>query len=502
MQIKNAGYSSLIRSGLLLIRNYKIQHLIVRPIFFLGMGVWLLLASSPAWSGDIASQGRPSAEGEHADSKSISPQCLYPGFFFQVKDSVFFTDGEYSHHRHLWRIDNSTHTASPVGHLHPWRPDEGHLFFSSCNDLLFFAAADNGLGVELWRSDGTEKGTFMLKDINPGRDSSDPLQFIPWNDHLYFFAKDGSNRYCLWSTDGTSRNTIKVAEDRTGKQSWHPFCAAKTKDSIYFSLFNMLWLTDGSSQGTRMIMKMASDRPETQLMRLTALENSILFATKSSKGRELWQSDGTAKGTKLLKDIWEGPKSSDPQGLTQFGGQIVFSADDGIHGEELWISDGTTDGTSMMRDLLEGPIGSHPGRFIAQGKWLYFSSIKPLNNYGDMERILWRSDGTAQGTTRIHEFEVSSHDSAYFDMWGIPGGLYFTARERNNRSTLYFARDNGPMTPCLQDLCIGPDCTFLAGTMDEGLVFSYHKYELSSESYLGFTDNPGACKGLIQVQHR
>ena len=49
-------------------------------------------------------------------------------------------------------------------------------------------------------------------------------------------------------------------------------------------------------------------------------------------GRELWMSDGTAVGTVMVKDIWRGPRYSNPGALTDVGGTLYFQADDGAHG--------------------------------------------------------------------------------------------------------------------------------------------------------------------------
>ena len=74
---------------------------------------------------------------------------------------------------------------------------------------------------------------------------------------------------------------------------------------------------------------------------------------------ELWKSDGTTAGTVLVKDINPGltagypnvPASSEPYGLTALDGQLLFTANDGIHGDELWKSDGTAAGTVLVKDI-------------------------------------------------------------------------------------------------------------------------------------------------------
>src|SRR5262249_13602088 len=76
---------------------------------------------------------------------------------------------------------------------------------------------------------------------------------------------------------------------------------------------------------------------------------------------QLWRSDGTAAGTQLVKDIRPGIAGSAITGITNVGGTLFFSANDGTHGTELWKSDGTALGTSIVKDILPGPQGSDPG---------------------------------------------------------------------------------------------------------------------------------------------
>ena len=57
----------------------------------------------------------------------------------------------------------------------------------------------------------------------------------------------------------------------------------------------------------------------------------------------------------LVKDINPGSASFRlPASLTNVGGTLFFSADDGTHGSELWKSDGTAAGTVLVKDINPG----------------------------------------------------------------------------------------------------------------------------------------------------
>jgi ELWxxDGT repeat protein len=139
---------------------------------------------------------------------------------------------------------------------------------------------------------------------------------------------------------------------------------------------------------------------------LTAVGRAIYFGADDGRhGYELWRSNGTARGTRMVKDIRQGPLSSQVFSLTNVAGTLYFTADDGIHGAELWRSDGTAAGTRLVKDINPGPVGSAGFWLTPVGSGLF------LFAFDGTRRGLWHSDGTDAGTVLIKEL-VNAQDLA------------------------------------------------------------------------------------------
>jgi ELWxxDGT repeat protein len=126
-----------------------------------------------------------------------------------------------------------------------------------------------------------------------------------------------------------------------------------------------------------------------------------------------------------VKDILPGTSGSLPQNLTNVGGVLYFSADNGLIGEELWRSDGTEAGTTLVKNVLDGTfghIGSAPKNFTNVGGMLYFSASETNSGIE-----LWKSDGTTAGTVRVRDIFPGQTPSNPSSLTNVLGTLYFGA---------------------------------------------------------------------------
>lgn len=85
---------------------------------------------------------------------------------------------------------------------------------------------------------------------------------------------------------------------------------------------------------------------------LAASPRGVVFAASTdSSGVELWMTDGSTQGTRLVADLAANEGSSMPSGMTPYLDMFVFSANDGS-GNRIWQTDGTAAGTTLANGVV------------------------------------------------------------------------------------------------------------------------------------------------------
>ena len=139
----------------------------------------------------------------------------------------------------------------------------------------------------------------------------------------------------------------------------------------------------------------------------------------------------SAQTPTLVKDINPGTKSSNPEQITDLFGLVIFAAVHETYGWEMWRSDGTAAGTTLLRDISSSAT-TRPGVLGVAGRYLYFAHER--TNFG-VE--LWRTDGTTAGTVLVKDIRRGTESSYPFGYAVMGGNLYFTAFELTNGRELW-----------------------------------------------------------------
>lgn len=379
-------------------------------------------------------------KGGFATSSLGNPRALT-----NVNGTLFFIVDDGINGTELWKSDGTTIGTTMVKDITTGSlsTNFGYEKFTGLNSEIFFSINDPSVGVELWKSDGTASGTGIVKDINPGVSGSNVSTLIKSNNNLFFAATNVTSGEELWKTDGTTSGTVLVKDIYSGTIGSFPDFLCDVNGTVFFSAYTAgsgteLWKSDGTAAGTVLVKDINPGTGASSPMYLINVNGTLyFFAYSTANGRELWKSDGTAAGTVLVKDINPGTASSEPGSLSgndclvNGNGTLYFYATDGTTGLELWKSDGTAAGTSLVKDINTGSntsvsAGTNCPWMRYSNGMLYFQASNGING-----QELWKSDGTTTGTMMVKDICSGSNSSAPRYITIISNISYFMAMQSN-----------------------------------------------------------------------
>ena len=380
---------------------------------------------------------------------------------------LFFNADDGIYGKELWKTDGTVSGTQLVKDIYvEFEPTKSSdpFIINSLDGYLIFLAETPDYGKELWRSDGTAAGTQMIKEINIGiggisNSPSYSKEGIVVANVLYFPLNDGINGQELWKTDATADGTVMVKDINAGFQNSSPDKFFEMGGSVFFRATGSgkIWKTDGTEAGTISIddngaavsgfaslngnlyygginglVKSNGNPGNTNTIKnditvtafVGAIGTKLYFFAKSTeseieieKGIELWQTDGSTVSRVLDLNISESKdavESNNPPILLD-GSKFYFAGNAGL-GFKIFQSDGTSAGTSMLKDVsTTGNYKEVSGGFTFAMDSLEDNVIFPIRN---VNRELWKSDGTLAGTSMIDEIATS------FDYFAYPGKIY------------------------------------------------------------------------------
>lgn len=314
----------------------------------------------------------------------------------EVNNQFFFSAIGSTNGKELWKTDGTkegTFFVKDINTITDGNPSN----LTSFNNELYFSADDGFFGNELWKSDGTETGTVMVKNVNVSNgQGSYPGNFTVFNNELYFTANNYSNRNSkLWKTNGTDEGTIKVF-DAQGIDIKNIKVA---NNKMYFTKSNILYETNGNFND---IKEIYVDAYYTKA-EFNTFNNELYFITYTSNKQSIrfYRLDNTSKPILLQEFTAPLYGDIDIYNYTQVGNNVYFSIttdfNTGNDTDVLWKTDGTKEGTSMVKSFNWDRYisGSNISNFVEYKNELYFNSGSK-NNY-----TIWKSDGSETGTKQV-----------------------------------------------------------------------------------------------------
>lgn len=222
-------------------------------------------------------------------------------------------------------------------------------YIAATNNKLF-VIQDNGRSTypeaawELWASNGTSQGTLFLMDF-----ADDDIDHITtFKDELYFAAriKLDPGGQALFKSDGTVEGTMPLFTGKIPTSSYPLFKnLVACGDYLYFGVENdygyigQLWKTDGTVDGTDVVINGASDIFN-NLDELTCFKDNLLFkeyvneskiGITTGQSNEVYRLDVTSSSNNEAEFIT-------PNGLTVALDKLYFTANTNVSGSEIYVA--------------------------------------------------------------------------------------------------------------------------------------------------------------------
>ena len=133
----------------------------------------------------------------------------------------------------------------------------------------------------------------------------------------------------------------------------------------------------------------------------------------------------------MVADLDPGLGSSDPRRLTVVGRTLFFVGD--AEGEpRLWRSDGTAGGTSLVSPVTLADPACYCSPLTNANGTVYFVAFDPHHG-GE----LWQTDGTGAGTRMVHDVKPGPEGSLPLDLTATTTHLYFVADDGHSGRELW-----------------------------------------------------------------
>jgi ELWxxDGT repeat protein len=256
-------------------------------------------------------------------------------------------------------------------------------------DRVVFVANDRVHGFEPWVSDGTAEGTRLLVDtcVEGCGDAAPELLGVVGG-QLYFWVNSLPEAASLWVTEGTPEGTRPLDElcpDLCGVLAEGP--GFVFEGSLFFQAYEsaqsrfFLWRTDGTPEGTERVHP-ACGRPSVcfeRILNLFVYRNRLFFNDWANLIR-LDDPDGTPAVA------WAGT----PGSAAVLGQRLVLGL-----GSSLWVMNGPL---AAPQEVTNVGVGASVSQLTGIGGSVYFVRTS------DGIAHLWRTDGTAAGTTSVASF--------------------------------------------------------------------------------------------------
>lgn len=217
-------------------------------------------------------------------------------YIVEFDGGIAFT-GQDEDGEELWISDGTESGTVQVKDIKTGSTGSLVRYIANANGTLYFIAADAS-EFGLWKSDGTDAGTTKLSDL--GTDANpEHVTFHQGNILFYNFTSSDPTMDEVWISDGTVEGTEKLTDMGTSGPINDPMVAAGT--NLYFRAADdaagiELYKTDGTAGGTGLVKDLDEGAGDSFPENFVEFMGEIYFVAET----DLWKSDGTDEGTAIV----------------------------------------------------------------------------------------------------------------------------------------------------------------------------------------------------------
>ena len=449
------------------------------------------------WQSNGTPEGTSFLKDIREGERSSDPRNL-----IRYKHLIFFSADDGVHGREVWITDGTTNGTHILKDIAPGsKSSNPKSFIVSENAFYFMTLMQEPVTLNceqaIWKTDGTEQGTHALHsfrvDCN-GTAYYDKFWMTPKG--LIFKAPMNGNM-CMIRYDPHSEIL-----DCFYKTLWEESAginAAPAYEGLIFSEYDhrtgtRIILSDGTEKGTKSFFLQPNARSNCYMRELFPFKEQVYFVQdlrdKDSTISALWKSDGTPQGTGAIHDI-------SGSLLAIIGDTFYFSAEKygtGYSGYELWSSEGTSSGAFLVQDINPGSAGSSPSNLMELPPWVLLTATDSVHGIG-----LWRLEPASREITMLKEL---NKDGFWFpdDFIKWKNKIYFLMKDTNNEYVLWRTdgTNEGTVSVCpLYPLSTSPE---LEVKGKAGLDFFFFNATSPSYSHEFLWRSDGTAEGTFPVK--
>jgi len=283
-----------------------------------------------------------------------------PSYLKLVNGKVWFSADDGIDGAELWVTDGTEANTNMIKNINTHTSGEkgsNPRNFTEYNGKVYFSADDGSYGTQLYVSDGTTAGTQMVKRIGPSSGSY-PEDLMVYNGLLYFSALESTGNQVMFRTNGTTAGTeVFPAKQESEKGYNRPIIIYNNR--LYFWMRTEtsgveFWSTDGTEEGTRMLRDInpGTGSSSPGYWGIAIMDDLLYFAAinDDQQNSQVWVTDGSTSGTKMIMpDIAPlGMPLYHNREFLVWGGNLYFSASYTPELTELWKINGATSGIEEL----------------------------------------------------------------------------------------------------------------------------------------------------------